>query len=556
MDPNVAKILAACERLDQDRPEEVLELFPVDPAPNSVVGESLSLAARGLILERQGDPAAATRCFQQVLADGVPLAELLRVTGRFFRRSGQYEQAYRCFSILDRIVPGAMSEFLAGLPQPQLSSHSPWLVRELLSRPSPELYALSPVKEALVARLGPEPAAVAFAQMAGLDPGWDLTRMPIASLKKFAEEQRHEYEEIIAGRTVRIPPVPTFGDSMVAGDDVRTRAVFSCVLPDCVVSSKSNFLLADGVALLDYQHDELDKVPIDLSVDPIVFGPQSDAARFVTAANALSREPMPSAFSLVGVNSYNFGHLLVEFLPKLLALLGRRRFGSVPILVDEQMPRQHREALELFAARGQPVVVLRRGDAVKVRELWACSMITNVALAPKAGTDDAVPLLALDGEEFASLIDKIAPKLATIKPAGHERIYLTRKESQLRRLVNSGEVEAWFAARGFEIFDLEELSFTEQLALARGAEVIAGPDGSSMQISFFAGPGTSIGILNNPYLEDHRFYALACEQLDQQLLVLTGEVAWEHPGYKKFSDYRIDVAALPAFLDALTNGSS
>ena len=556
MGADVAKILAACKRLDQDRPEEVLDLFPADPPPDSVVGSSLSLAARGLILERQGDPAAATRCFQRVLADGVPLAELLRVTGRFFRRNGQYEPAYRCFSILDRIVPGAMSEFLAGLPQPQLSSHSPWLVGELLSRPSPELYALSPVKEALVARLGPEPAAVAFAQMACLDPGWDLTRMPIASLKEFSQERRHEYEEIIAGRTVRIPPAPTFGESMGASDAVETRTVHSCVLPDCIVSSKSNFLLADGMALLDYQHDELDKVPIDLSVDPIAFGPKPDAARFLIAANALIREPMPRAFSLVGVNSYNFGHLLVEFLPKLLALLGRPDFGSVPILIDEQMPRQHREAIELFAERGQPIVVLRRGEAVKVTELWACSMITNISLAPRPGSDDAVPLLAVDGEGFASLIDKIGPTLAAVKPAEHKRIYLTRKESQLRRLVNSGEVEAWFAARGFEIFDLEELSFAEQIALARGAQLIAGPDGSSMQISFFAGPGTRIGILNNPYLDDHRFYALACEHLGQRGLILTGEVAWEHPGYKKFSDYRIDVAALPAFLDALTNDSN
>jgi hypothetical protein len=457
--------------------------------------------------------------------------------------------------MLDRILPGAMNEFLAGLPQPQLSRYSPWLVGDLLSRHSPELYALSPVKEALVARMDPGPAAIAFAQMAGLNPGWDLKRMPIASLKEFAEERRLEYREITPARTVRVPPPPTLGDERGSGDHVRTRTVFSCVLPDCVVSSKSNFLLADGVALLDYQHDELGKVPIDLSVDPIVFGPQPDAASFLIAANALQGEPLARAFSLVGVNSYNFGHLLLEFLPKLFALLGRSGFGSVPIIVDEQMPRQHREALELFAEPGQPIVVLRPGDALKVTRLEACSMITNISLAPKPGSHDAVPLLAVDGEAFSGLIKKIRPKLEAIEPAEHKRIYLTRKESRPRRLVNRSEVEAWFAARGFEIFDPEELSFAEQLALARGAEMIVGPDGSSMQISIFAGPGTSVGILNNPFLEDHRFYALACEHLGQRLRILTGQVVWEHPGYRKFSDYRIDVAGLPHFLEALTNGS-
>lgn len=378
--------------------------------------------------------------------------------------------------------------------------------------------------------------------------------MPIASLKDFAMERGRDYEVIFPSRTVRIPPAPAFAAGNGPGDAVETRTVFSCVLPDCVVSSKSNFLLADDVALLDYQHDELDRVPIDLSVDPIYFGTRSTDAHFLIAANARTGAPLAKGLSLVGFNSYNFGHLLIEFLPKLFALLGRPGFDSVPILIDEQMPRQHREALELFAAPGQPVIVLRRGDAVRVTELWACAMVTNISLAPKPGSRDAVPLLALDGNGFAGLIDKLGPKLATIEPAPHKRIYLGRRDSQLRRLVNRAEVEAWFTARGFEIFDLEELSFRDQLALARGAEVIVGPDGSSMQISFFAGPNTRIGILNNHYLEDHRFYAAACEHLGQRLSLLTGEVTWEHPGYEKFSDYRIDVTALPGFLAALADG--
>jgi hypothetical protein len=438
--------------------------------------------------------------------------------------------------------------------QAKIPRHVPRLVDELLSRASPELYALSPIKEDLVDRLGPESAAVAFAQMAGLSPGWEVARMPIASLKDFAMERGRDYEVISPARTVVIPPAPALGMGNGPGDAVETRTVFSCVLPDCVVSSKSNFLLANGVALLDYQRDELDQVPVDLSVDPIAFGPRPSDAHFVIAANARNGVPLAKALSLVGVNSYNFGHLLIEFLPKLFALLGRPGFDSVPILVDQQMPRQHREALEFFAEPGQPIIALRRGDAVRVTELWACSMVTNISLAPRAGSNDSVPLLALDGNGFAGLIDRIGPKLATIEPAEHKRIYLTRKDSQLRRLINRAEVEAWFTARGFEIFDLEGLSFRDQLALARGADVIVGPDGSSMQISFFAGPSTRIGILNNPYLEDHRFYAVACEHLGQCLSILAGEVVWEHPGYEKFSDYRIDVTALPGFLAALTDG--
>jgi hypothetical protein len=45
------------------------------------------------------------------------------------------------------------------------------------------------------------------------------------------------------------------------------------------------------------------------------------------------------------VNSYNFGHWLLELLPKVWACLGRPGFKSVPFLIDWQIPPQNVEAL-------------------------------------------------------------------------------------------------------------------------------------------------------------------------------------------------------------------
>ena len=503
MDGEVAKIAAACDCLDAERPEEALEVFEEVEGPRSRVYESLALAARGMIFERDGRLDDAERCFRRVLAHGVPLAPLLRASGRFFKRGGRHDESYACYSLLDQIAPGAIGEFLAGLPEPQVYRYSPWLIGDLLSRPKPELYALSPVKDALVSWLGTKPAAATYAGMARLDAGWDLERMPITSLKEFACERELDYEEILPEREVRVPPAPRFGVAEASSGVASTRTVFSCVLHDCIVSSKSNFFLTGGTALLDYQHDELEKAPIDLGIDAIVFGPEGDEATFLIAAGALAGEPLPRALSLVGFNSFNFGHLLLEFLPKLLAFLGRPGFASIPILIDEQMPWQHREAIELFSEPGQPIVVLRRGAAVRVDELWTCSIVTNVSLAPRDDSHGSVPLMVIDGEGFAGLIGKVESRLAAIEPAPRKRIYLARSDRQHRRLANRSEVEEWFAARGFEILRLSEFSFAEQVGLARGADVIVGPDGSDLWISFLAGQGTRIGILNNPYLEEH-----------------------------------------------------
>lgn len=87
--------------------------------------------------------------------------------------------------------------------------------------------------------------------------------------------------------------------------------------------------------------------------------------------------------------------------------------------------------------------------------------------------------------------------------AGHtpKHIYLSRSNFNGRRLINGEQIEALFKARGFEIIYPETLPLEEQLALAAGAEVIAGEEGSAFCAGLFA---------NNPIiveLESGRFHS-------------------------------------------------
>ena len=483
----------------------------------------------------------------------MPLPVVLRESGRYFKRSGAYEKAYRCYSLLQNLEPQSIDEFLEGLPSRELCRFSPWIVRRLVEGPRPgHHWFLQPIKEVLTSELGPEAAALAFAQMVWREPGWKITRMKMAGLRDFAEAHGSVYEELSPSTQVRLPPPPIFGDAPRQGVEATARTLFFSILPDVIVSSKSNFLLAGDRALLDYQRDELEKVPLDLDVDPIVIAPEDDEVTVLVDKGALSGPDLEQAFPLVGVNTNNFGHWLLEFLPKVLACLERPGFNSVPLLIDDQMPSQHREALRLFVGPDHPVIVLKRFEAVRVRRLWVSSMIAYVPLCPKVGFDHAPDSLALDGGAFAALIAKTRAKLEESdgRP-GPDRVYLTRKDSQHRSLVNRPEVENWFATRGFEVVDFGELPFGDQLALTRGADMLIAQDGSSMMMSFFARRGTRVGCLTGPYAESNEWYSLMCEALDQPYSILTGELVTRDPVYRERSSYRIDTGTLQAFLDDL-----
>jgi capsular polysaccharide biosynthesis protein len=84
--------------------------------------------------------------------------------------------------------------------------------------------------------------------------------------------------------------------------------------------------------------------------------------------------------------------------------------------------------------------------------------------------------------EMVRVWDRVGDHLAAqASPgAGPRRIFCTRPADHKRACTNATEVEALFARHGFEVIRPELLALPEQVALFRGAEVIAGFGGSAV----------------------------------------------------------------------------
>jgi len=423
-------------------------------------------------------------------------------------------------------------------------------VRELTTQPQPSFYALQPFKRALADELGGEAAVARFAALAGYADGWRAERLALGSLRDHARADALAYEVVAPSRELTFDPPSIFARPDVESRQMRTRELFFCALENVVVPCKSSFVLAPerGLALFDYQGEELGQLPYDLDVDPVAFAPTDDEITAYVGRGAYD-EPLDRAFALTGLHSFNFGHWLQELLPKLLACVDRPGFESVTVLVDEQMPEQHREALELILPSGHPVVPLGPGEAVRVRELWTCSTPMYAEVGTRPGEPSLDEVLPLDGDAFSELVDKIDTRLrAAEKPGTSKRIYLARKETQHKRLVNAGETSEWFRQQGFDVYEPASLSFAEQLARVRGADVIAGPEGSAFYLAFWARPGTTLAVLDNPYTDQWWPIADICRARGLRLSILVGEVVRHESSYVKYSDYEIDLGQLPSFL--------
>lgn len=112
-----------------------------------------------------------------------------------------------------------------------------------------------------------------------------------------------------------------------------------------------------------------------------------------------------------------------------------------------------------------------------------------------------------------------------VPPATEERVFFSRRlfhesagvESIRTTRAWDARLEAMFTDAGFTIVHPQTLPITEQIALARGARVLAGSSGSALHLSAFADPGTRVlevgdGRAKHP-LRNQRLVDAACGHL-------------------------------------------
>jgi capsular polysaccharide biosynthesis protein len=173
--------------------------------------------------------------------------------------------------------------------------------------------------------------------------------------------------------------------------------------------------------------------------------------------------------------SGHFGHLTTEVLCRLWGWdRARRELPDVKLLFHTNPARGADGSLErqLFAAYGVPDERLVSSD----RPVALHSVVGASPMWHNKSPFYAHPDIRETWDRLTTGL------LAGRDAASHERIFVSRGASLSRRrgCRNQGEVEAFFAGRGFHILYPEELSLPDQAGLFAGARVVAGFGGSAM----------------------------------------------------------------------------
>jgi hypothetical protein len=228
----------------------------------------------------------------------------------------------------------------------------------------------------------------------------------------------------------------------------------------------------------------------------------------------------------------NFGHVLVEILPKLVHLtaLGLRHCR---VLLPAEAGKLRGLVADAGVALGLELdfISCPANSVVRVERLLWCGPVSR-------HTDRKSPTLL-------TLADRLLAKAP--RGDGPSRLYVTRPAGAIRPIVNNAELEDHVRARGYTVVEPASLPFSEQAALFRGAKTVLGPLGAGLTNAVAMAAGSKVGMID-PGLCDSFFWDLACLKQQNFTWIFTREITPFDPARLR-APFVVDIGALRPALD-------
>lgn len=311
----------------------------------------------------------------------------------------------------------------------------------------------------------------------------------------------------------------------------------SRLLPDCVHVEIEEALLIGSVVharIGDLWHAVYETVR---HVDRPYVSTTLDAA--TAQVDHIFEEADCRYFYLGSAGSFNYGHWLVDDLPRVVWLIGRQE--KVLLLLHsygQAMDAVRRESIEVMLGRSAPLLFLSPEHTYEVKRLSYASPVT---LHPVIKLPEAM--------------DFVRRRIGEAMEAGHgarRRLLVTRASGRGRALTNADEVHAIFADAGFELVNPEGMSFAEQARTFGDAEAVVGLMGAAMTNTIFSPAGCKVGYLAPQGWQEPFYWDLA-NVMGHPYFTTFGPVASsDQPVH--LTDFSIEPEDAAALLDAMEAG--
>lgn len=227
----------------------------------------------------------------------------------------------------------------------------------------------------------------------------------------------------------------------------------------------------------------------------------------------------------------NFAHCVLDWLSRLMVLekaqAEQPELAELPLLVSDRLPRGVTALLHRLGY-GDRLRTFAAARGLRLKRGWAPSLAHEFQL--------------IDPEYVAWLRSRLGLTGKTAASDG-ERLFLARRQTGHRRLLNEEAVRALLDARGFTPFYAEDWTLEEQISRLGCARALTITSGAGMAAVMFAPEGCGVVELTNQQM-DLVQYSIVCAFLRQPYVQMVGASAKNAGNLNFDADFAIDPAAL------------
>ncbi len=247
----------------------------------------------------------------------------------------------------------------------------------------------------------------------------------------------------------------------------------------------------------------------------------------------------------------NYYHWWIDFLPRMGVVQELAKtmpeLHTMPIIVLETLNAGQLATLAKIGIAPERLVKLPIGHTIKCDELIVPHLLGR-PMAASGLPDWMKPMVNAWGMQW---VRETFAEWRTPKPGTPKRIFISRAKTAFRRCINEDAVYAIAQKYGFTTLQNENLSFTDQMAIYAGAEIVMGPHGAGFTNMLFA-PETATAIEMFPKHRAPPFYRDMCDALGQHYIKFDGPITRLLPQMSvDFGDFYIDPHDVERMLSAL-----
>jgi hypothetical protein len=238
------------------------------------------------------------------------------------------------------------------------------------------------------------------------------------------------------------------------------------------------------------------------------------------------REVLATITSIAGAKNYY--HWIFDDLPRLKLLEGV--IDEIDyLIVPHDLKRFHLETLDLLGFPEGRLLKIKDGMHLQCEKLFI----------PSFGATWNMPWTC----EF--LRDSFLPD-DLAEP--HRLIYISRKDAPYRKIINEEEVEDYLREIGFEIVQMSELPFLEQVKICAEAKIVVGPHGAGLSNIIFCRDAKVLEIFSPSYVNECYWSLINIEGAEYYYLI--GENTPENLPFSQ-RNFKVDMGRFKRALEKM-----